>query len=103
MRSKPPLQGELILDRGDGFLHVPLAAGRHQAIRRIEGERSSGGVEVVGEEVLERRSCRKAQQTLRRWSRYVVRRSDHVEGEERVELLIIVHDLRGVPEVPVMR
>jgi hypothetical protein len=92
-----PPQLYLVMDRGDRLVDVPLPGEGHQAVRRVEGEGITELIEVVREGEL----CRGARRQIEAGD--VIGRRHHVVGQERVPLLVVLHDLGGVLDPPVIR
>ena len=81
---------------------MPQTTGRDQTVRGIEGKLSAGWVIVIGKEVLTSAAGGHPQSAISTLSGDVVRCREHVEGQQRVPLLGIAHDLGGVLQVPLL-
>ena len=95
-------QRELVLNCRDRLVDMPLATGRDQAVWSIEGKLSAGWVIVIGEEVLTRTAGWFPQPARPGRSGDVVGCREHLERQQGVPLLGVVHDLGGVLQVPLL-
>src|SRR3954469_11194043 len=100
MAAEAPPQCQLVLDRADRLLDMPLTTRIHQTIGRVEGQGISRRVLQVGKNVLERGAGREPRRV---YSGGKISSGEHVGGQERIPFLIVAHELRGVLKVPVFR
>src|ERR671918_415769 len=92
-------KGELILDGGNGLLDVPLTAGRNQVIGSVEGQWISRRICVIGKEEL---AGAAGGNSRSQGCDIFIGRHD-ILRQYRIPLLVVLHDLSGILQVPVVR
>src|SRR4051795_2859125 len=100
MAAETAPQWQLVLYSGDRVIDVPLTSRIQQTIGGVEGHGISRRVLQVGKNVLERGAGREPRRV---YSGGKISSGEHVGGQKCVPFLIVVHELRGILQVPVLR
>ena len=96
------VERQLVLERGDRLRDVDVLTRRDEPVRRIERKRSAGRIEVIRVEELNGAPRRQTERRLSLGTGDEVAHGHRVRRNERVPLLMIVHHLRAVAEMPVV-